>query len=303
MEGVININILKIGVNDKEFPNRLRKIGDFPTELYAVGNIKLLNATSSIAIVGARNCTDYGRKVTKEFSREISKYGICIVSGLAIGIDSIAHREALEKKGKTIAVLGGGFNHIYPRENEWLFYKILENDGCIISEFSPDVYADKKNFPRRNRIISGISDGALVVEAAFRSGSSITARYTKSQGKPVYSIPNSIYENTGIGTNNLIKEGAELVTKPKDIIEKMKLKGKEQEDEEEVIEEDTTIKISEEYLQIYSLLSDKPTHINELAIKLNKSIQEISPTIILMELEGYIEQIEPNCYIRKKEKI
>lgn len=348
MRGVNYINITKIDVDDKNYPQRLLKIKNFPTELYAVGNMELLNSEHSVGIVGTRDCTDYGRKVTKEFAKEISREKICIISGMALGIDGIAHDIAVMEKGKTIAVLGGGFNHIYPKENEWLFYKILEYNGCIISEYSPETEVTKSNFPIRNRIISGLSDAILVVEAKFRSGSSITAKYAQLQGKNVYAIPNSIYENTGIGTNILIQQGAELITKPKQIIEKIKpstkrnrkneknknlkeinkrigketdkskinstsesensiIKNKADYSEENFIDkatkENIPVIIKKEYLEIYKLLSNIPMHLNEIAIRLNKSIQEITPIIILMEIDGFINQIDSNYYIRKADEI
>ena len=290
----------------------------------------MLNSKHTIGIVGSRKCTDYGRKVTKEFASELSKKGVCVISGMAIGIDGIEHDIALEKQGKTIAVLGGGFNHIYPKENEWLFNKILEKGGCIISEYLPDTEPNKNNFPIRNRIISGLSDAVLVVEATFRSGSSITAKYAFTQGKKVYSIPNNIYADTGIGTNLLIQEGANLVTKPKQIIENMEININENKNSDNVDikrinstskkkqkrennKEENNFKpsisgagnnliktIPKEYLQIYRIVSEVPIHINEIAIRLNKSIQEINTLITMMELDGYIHQVNPNYYTIKK---
>ena len=271
----------------------------------------LLNSKFTIGIVGSRNCTDYGRKVTKEFAREISKSGICVVSGMALGIDGIAHDTALSNIGSTIAILGGGFNNIYPKENEWLFYKIIENGGCIISEYLPDEKVEKKNFPNRNRIISGLSDAILVVEATYRSGSSITAKYANTQGKRVFAVPNNIFENTGIGTNILIQNGATLITKSKQIIDEVKgksitvsnkvnLNSKcDREIDYQKQEKEANNVMKSEYLEIYRLLSNKSMHINEISIKLNKSVQEITSTIIMMELEGYIEQVQANYFKRK----
>lgn len=263
---------------------------------------------------------------------------------MALGIDGIAHNFAIEEKGKTIAVLGSGFNFIYPKENEWLFHKILEYGGCIISEYSPETEVIKSNFPIRNRIISGLSDAILVVEAKYRSGSSITVKHAKLQGKNIYAIPNNIYENTGIGTNILIQEGAELITKPKQIIDKIKPMKKrnhktvrnsvlkeiidkeiyeskiksrlelenafnekniysEKNFSNKSINKNVSIILKKEYLEIYKLLSNIPMHIDEIAARLNKSIQQISSTITLMEIDGLIEQIDSNYYIRKTDKI
>ncbi len=283
-----------------------------------------------MGIVGSRNSTEYGRKVANSFAKKISEKGICVVSGMAIGIDGIAHNVAIEEKGKTIAVLGGGFNYIYPPENRWLFHKILENGGCIISEYSPNTKPDTKKFPMRNRIISGLSDAVLVVEAMHRSGSTITAKYAMAKGKPVFSVPNSIYVSTGVGTNRLIQKGAMLVIEPEQIIETIKKKGVKEKDisfknkrkvqkaefengfennEDKKItkgdgeNKDTFQTVPKEYLQIYRVISNEPMHINEIARTLNKSIQEISPIITMMELEEYVYQPQINYFARKEENI
>lgn len=216
------MEIIKIDVEDERYPQRLLKILNFPTEIYVSGNLELLNAKYTVGIVGARKCTEYGRQVTSEFAKKLSEKGICVVSGMAIGIDGIAHNAAIVEAGKTIAVLGCGLNYIYPPENEWLFHKILEKGGCIISEYPPETEPDNKKFPTRNRIISGLSDAVIVVEATHRSGSTITARYAKEEGKLVYAIPNTIYAATGVGTNRLLQEGAILTTEPMQIIQDLK---------------------------------------------------------------------------------
>lgn len=165
-----------IKITDNRYPKRLLDIKNPPKQLYVEGNAELLN-NKSLAIVGSRKCTSYGIKYAKEFASEISKNDITIVSGLAIGIDTIAHQFSKDSIGRTIAVVGCGLDHIYPKENEELFRQIVENDGCIISEYPNGTEVDTKKFPERNRIISGISIGVLVIEAAHRSGSTITARY------------------------------------------------------------------------------------------------------------------------------
>ena len=306
------MEIIKLDVEDERYPQRLLKIKNFPTEIYAVGDIKLLNSEFTVGIVGSRKCTEYGRRVANEFAREISQREICVISGMAIGIDGIAHNAAIEEKGKTIAVLGGGLNYIYPPENEWLFHKILEKGGCVISEFSPDTEPDTKKFPDRNRIISGLSDALLVVEATYRSGSSITAKYARSEGKVVYAVPNNIYTTTGVGTNRLIRKGAILVTEPVQIIEHIKgdkkdnrkenkTKSSKSKQKRETIEEikKEVKKIPKEYLEIYRILSNEPIHINEIARKLNKTIQEINQTITIMEIMGYVEQPQI-CYFKRR---
>lgn len=357
------MKIIKIDVEDEKYPQRLLRTKNFPTEIYAIGNIELLNAKYTIGIVGTRKCTEYGRRVANEFGKELSSKGICIISGLAMGIDGIAHNAAIEEQGRTIAVLGCGLNYIYPPENEWLFHKILEKGGCIISEYPTNTKPEKSHFPSRNRIISGLSDAVLVVEANYRSGSSITAKYAKKEGKVVYAIPNIIYATEGIGTNRLIREGAVLVTKPEQIIENIKFsenmgtsdvnlgnalmipnkrkkrlssdkskesqkfelqtlnnikKKKEGENQvneivnESVDKEDDKQKVEnnkksigdimpKEYLQVYRILSDQPLHINEIAKNLEKSINEVIPTITMLEIEGYAYQPQTNYFMRNVE--
>jgi DNA processing protein len=186
-------------------------------------------------------------------------------------------------------VLGCGFDYIYPKENEWLFHKILANGGCIITEQESNVEPDTLKFPKRNRIISGIADGVLVVEAEFRSGSAITARYAKEQGKKVYAIPSNIYSCTGVGTNNLIKEGAILVTKPSEI-ERDFIK-----DIEPVVKNEN-INVPQQYASIYNLLKTGTMHINEIAKHESKSISQLNSILTLMEIEGYVTRIASNEY-------
>lgn len=180
-----------ITINDIRYPENLRKIKNPPLKLYYKGNINLLSE-KGIAIIGTRKITEYGRKIAKEFAKEIALRDIVVISGMAIGVDSVAHKEALNVNGKTIAVLGSGFSHIYPSENMDLFDNIIENGGLVISEFDNNVKPESSNFIKRNRIVSGLSECVLVIESAFRSGTSITASIAWEQGKNVYAIPREI---------------------------------------------------------------------------------------------------------------
>ena len=211
-----------ININDIYYPEKLKKIDTPPLSLYVEGNIDLLKS-KSIAIIGSRNASDSGKKIAQKFSSELSEIGLTIISGLAVGIDTIAHNSSFNKKGKTIAVLGSGFNKIFPKENIYLFNQIIENDGLIISEYPPNIEAESSNFRARNRIISGISIGVLVIEAKYRSGTSITAKYAKKQGRPVFTIPHELENPNGVGTNRLLKNGATLVTDTMDILKNLKL--------------------------------------------------------------------------------
>ena len=229
----------------------------------------------------------------KVFASQLCLNGLNIVSGLAKGIDTYAHLGAKSEKGKTIAVLGSGFHYIYPKENEKLFYEILEKDGLIISEYSPSVGVKSSNFPERNRIISGISMGVLVVEAAYRSGTSITANYAKNQGRKLYAIPSNIGNNKGVGTARLIFNGAKIVINPKQIIEDLDMEYKQYKKQKV---EENCIKIPEKFKKIYTSLKDAEMSSDEISVKLDIPIYDVNAQLILMELEGYVSKNENGEY-------
>ena len=226
-----------ISITEEKYPEILKEIYDPPISLYIKGNTEILNS-NSIAIVGCRDTTEYGKKAAKYFSYNLSKKGVNIVSGLARGIDSYAHignvcaqdekRKEEDKLkisiqqdniqyGKTIAVVGNGLDIVYPKENKYLFDKIIETGGAIISEYPLGIKPDKMNFPARNRIVSGISKGIIVIEAKEKSGTLITVDFALDQGRDVYVVPGNINSINSVGTNDLIKQGARLVTHYKDI--------------------------------------------------------------------------------------
>lgn len=212
-------NIHIINIFDEEYPIKLKNTYDPPAVLYIKGNKNILN-NDGIAIVGARNATTYGKKVAKEFAYNLSKYNINIVSGLARGIDSYAHLGAILANGRTIAVVGTGLDRVYPRENKMLQENIIKNGGAIISEYVIGTEPLSKNFPARNRIISGISDEILIIEAKEKSGALITGDFALEQGRELSVIPGNIDNLNSVGTNELIKQGAKIVTKIEDIIYK-----------------------------------------------------------------------------------
>ena len=218
------IKTIKLG--DKNYPFLLGKIFNPPKTLYARGEI--LRNKKCFAIVGTRRCSEYGRDIAFSIARDLSKAGLTIVSGMAIGIDTWAHNGALDANSRTIAVLGAGIDEktIYPRENIKLSQKILENKGCLISEYPAETRGTKFSFPERNRIISGLSLGVLVVEANFGSGALITARYAKEQNKKVFAIPGSIHSINSRGCHDLIKKGARLVENANDILKELSLLNK-----------------------------------------------------------------------------
>ena len=261
---------------DENYPKSLLELEDAPKKLYVIGNEKILN-NRAIAIVGSRNCSEYGERYATKFARELSKAGICVISGLAVGIDTAAHKGAKSYKGKTIAVLGGGLNNIYPPENIGLVNDIIKNGGCVISEHEPDKKPILSEFP------------------LHRSGSSVTAKYAYEQGRKVFCIPSNLGVKTGVGTNILIQKGALLVMKANDILEQLNIFINDGKDEED--NEDEEINIEEEYKDIYKLLKNKPLNINAIAKSLNKSIVEINQKLGMMEICGYVKCIPGNDYI------
>lgn len=201
----------------KEYPQKLNKIYAPPSKLYVFGDEAILNKPS-IAIIGCRQASEYGKRIAFKFAYELAQKGIIIISGLAKGIDTYAHLGAVKAQGKTVAVLGSGFAHIYPEENKNLCKEIIKTGGAIITEYEKEMKPLKMNFPIRNRIISGLSNGVLVVEAKQRSGTLITVDYALEQGKDVFVIPGNITNQNSFGTNELIKQGAIPVTNVEDIL-------------------------------------------------------------------------------------
>lgn len=266
-----------INLSDSIFPHNLKKIKNAPNKIYVEGNEELLNK-NSLAIVGTRNPTDYGKKNAFNFAKELSNEDICIVSGLADGIDSYAHLGAKSGKGGTIAVLGCGFNHIYPEHNLKLYKEILEEGGCIVSEYEPEEKYKSEYFPARNRIISGLAMGVLIVEGRYRSGSSITARLAIEQKKEVFCIPSNIDSKTGYVPNEYIKNGAHLVTCKEDILEYFP-KAKEE------------MQLTPEYLEIYKYMSKIPISVDEMARLTDLSVASINERLMLMEIEGLIKNV------------
>ena len=288
------IEITKIDCNSIEYPQNLLNINNYPKTLYCIGNVDLLNYNKIIAVVGSRDCTEYGSKYARIFAKEFSKNDICVISGMAIGIDTAAHFGSMLEKGKTIAVLGGGFNDIYPKENEWLFNFIIQNGGCVITEYNNQEKTRLSNFPQRNRIISGIADGILIVEAEYRSGTGITAKYAKKQGKKIFCLPSNIDSKSGIGTNRMIREGATLVTEADQVIKDLYSENKYIQKEKQIMI------IPEEYINVYEIIAKKDVTSDEISRILNRNICEINSTLTVMEIEGYIEQSSGNRFTIKR---
>lgn len=204
------IEIKTITINSKEYPYLLKHIPNKPNKLYVLGNLENLNK-KGVTIVGSRQCTKYGRNIGNKLAYMLSKRGYVIVSGLAIGIDTSAHIGALKAKGRTIAVLAHGLNHIYPKQNKKLAIEILKHNGTIISEYPINAQIKRENFVNRNRIMSGLTEKTIVVEAEEKSGSLVTANLALEQGRDVYAVLGDITSKTSMGTNKLIQEGAKTI--------------------------------------------------------------------------------------------
>jgi len=211
------LNVRIISMNDKDYPFLLKEISNPPLVLYVKGDLSLFSK-HSISIVGSRKCTEYGQTVAQKFAASFAQAGIMVVSGLALGIDSAAHSGAINAKGKTLAVIGSGLDKIYPASNKRLAEKIFNGYGAVISEFPFGTEPKPFNFPFRNRIISGLSYATIVVEAAKKSGSLITARLAAEQGRDVFAVPGNITSKMSEGTNLLIKDGAIPITEPDDVL-------------------------------------------------------------------------------------
>ena len=276
---------------DDEYPQELLKIKNAPDKIHVEGNEKLLNNSIGIVgIVGSRNSTEYGRKYARIFAEALSKRGITIISGMAIGIDTQAHLGGLKGEGKTVAVLGSGLNNVTPEENLWLYNKILNEGGLIISEKEDEEFAKSSDYQKRNRLICGIADCILVVEAKKSSGTLMTARIAKEQGKTVYFLPNRLNEQNSGGMQILAEEDAKMIFSPSQI----KI-GKTAE-----INKNSDLNISnisEEYKEVYNCLAS-PKNVQEIAEGVDLDVQEINTKLTMMELEGLIEKIENGKYRR-----
>lgn len=272
---------------DQEYPQNLKQIPDFPVVLYVKGKFPC-NQSLALGIVGARKASLYGLSVAEKFAVSLAELGITVVSGMARGVDTAAHKGALKAKGATIAVLGSGLKHIYPPENKELFKNISQH-GAVVSEFPMETEPLAYNFPRRNRIISGLSLGIIVVEAGFKSGSLITASCALEQGKEVYAIPGKIDSPFSVGVNNLIKQGAKLVTSVEDVLEDLQLQLTQALEEEKKGSVETKGKgnlpqdLSEQEKAIYTCVRENPIHIDDIVEQ--GGFTSAQTTVILMKLE------------------
>ncbi|EKE19878.1 MAG: hypothetical protein ACD_8C00093G0001 [uncultured bacterium] len=287
-------NILAISVEDSRYPILLREIPDHPYLIYMKGNLKCLELPL-VAIVGSRKLTTYGSQVARGFARDLAGNGICIVSGLAFGVDATAHRGALDAKGKTIAVLGNSLDDesIYPRTNFQLSQEILNAGGLLISEFPVKTRPDVWTFPARNRIMAGMSQGTLVIEAALKSGSLITANLAVDYNRDVFAVPGSIFSPQSEGNHKIIKAGAKLVTSARDIIEELKIEITTEQKEEKL-----EISLTDTEKKICAVLSHEALHIDTIAKLTKMDTSSISSIMAILEIKSVIKNVGGQNYIR-----
>ncbi|MCX6762449.1 MAG: DNA-processing protein DprA [Candidatus Moranbacteria bacterium] len=287
-----NIEILTI--RDETYPSQLKEIASAPPVLYLRGNREILS-NKSIAIVGSRKFTQYGQRVTENLTRDLVRAGLTIVSGLALGIDGIAHRAALDAGGFTAAVLGTGIDDatIYPREHFNLARQIIENGGALITEQPPKTPSLKQNFPARNRIMAGLALGTLVIEAAESSGSLITAGFALEQNREVFAVPGDIFSPQSMGANLLLKRGAKLVSSATDILEEFRLSRVQPELALKLFEPKTN-----EEKTIWKILSNEPLHIDKISKLARLDTAAISSVLGMMEIEGAVRDMGGKNYIR-----
>lgn len=272
--------------NDKDYPETLRNIDDAPVVLYIKGKMQMEDKFA-IAVVGSRKYSFYGRFTAEKLSSELSSMGFTIVSGMARGIDTLAHAAAIKSGGRSIAVLGSGIDVPYPPENKGLMEKISDS-GYVMSEFRPGTQPDRENFPRRNRLISGLSLGVLVVEAASDSGSLITASCAAEQGKEVFAVPGNINSVNSAGTNELIKNGAKLVQNVGDIIEELApvLKGFIK------TKEKVRVELSDEERRLCDIMTAEPRHVDMLSRESGMPVSKMLGILLGLELKGVAKQTE-----------
>lgn len=280
----------------KEYPERLKHIFLPPLVLYYYGELPK-EEVPSLAVIGARNCSVYGEEIASGFSAEFARAGIQIISGMARGVDSASQRAAIMETGRAYAVLGSGVDVCYPKENRLLYERLKENGG-VISEEVPGTGPVSWNFPKRNRIISGLADAVLVIEARENSGSLITVSYALEQGKEVFAVPGRIYEKLAGGTNRLIQEGAYLVQEPDDILHAFSEKFGILFSKNSIKNDGQSKKLlaSQEKI-VYACLSLRPKHMEELLAETGFSLPELTSLLLDMEMKHYIKQPLKNYYI------
>ena len=310
MASLIKSGVRAANWNCEDYPRRLKEISDPPPVLYYLGEIRPQDEWS-VAMVGTRNPTAYGREAASILSRDLASAGITVISGLALGIDGVAHRAAMECGGRTIAVVAGGLDSVYPKEHSGLFRQI-QSHGAVVSEHRLGVRPDARNFPRRNRLISGMTLGTVVVEAAEGSGARWTLQQALDQDREVFCVPGSIFSPASKYTNRMIKEGAKLVADYSDILEELNLpeigerpvNGGEWQGSLELSEsaqremEDEMADLEEGEVALLGQLSGEPVHVDDLCRVSGLHIATIMSMLTLLELKGKVTQVGTMHYVR-----
>ena len=308
MEALSQRGVRAVHWNSEDYPPRLKEIHDPPPVLYYLGEL-LPEDQFSVAVVGTRSPTTYGREAAAALSRDLASAGITIVSGLALGIDGVAHRAALECGGRTVAVVAGGLDTVYPREHAGLFQQIQER-GAVVSEHRLGVRPDARNFPRRNRLISGMTLGTLVVEAGEGSGTRWTVQQALEQDREVFCVPGSIFSPASRFTNRMIKEGAKLVAEYTDVLEELNLPelvgpaadgsavAQPLVKTEAEIKDDDLVGLDAEESALVARLTGEPVHVDELCRLSGTPIATITSMLTLLEMKGKVAQVGSMHYVR-----
>lgn len=286
-------NIRLIDFENPGYPALLKEMHNPPYILYTRGNLDL-NLSPAIAIVGSRKYSPYGAQLAASFAHDLAAAGFVIVSGLALGIDAISHKSALEAKGKTVAILGSSIDdqNIYPRANLALAHEIIARDGLVLSDYPPETSAAAFTFPARNRLIAGLSLGTLVIEAGEKSGALITAKMALENNREVFAIPGSIFSENSVGTNNLIKSGAKSVSSIRDILEELNFSQ-----QEKTAKKPLRMAENKEEELILGVLSELPLHIDKIGKLTNLGTAVTTSALTMMELKGWTKNIGGQNYI------
>lgn len=280
--------------DDADYPRRLKEIDQPPPVLYVQGRLDTKDDWC-VAIVGTRRVTSYGRQVAEELATFLAQNGVTVVSGLARGTDTVAHAAALKAGGRTIAVLGNGVDQVYPPENRILAQEIA-GQGALISDYPLGTKPDAVNFPPRNRIIAGLSLAVVVVEAGIKSGALITAEFATDQGRDVFAVPGNIFAPQSQGTNYLLRQGAQPLTRPEDMLEALDLTlATERQSARTVLPADAA------EASLFALLGPEPQHVDELGLQAGLPIEKVSATLALMELKGLARQVGGMQYVAVRE--
>lgn len=274
-----------VGFWEDDYPHHLAQLDDSPALLFVKGDLEALR-NPGVAVVGTRNPTSYGRRVAEELGDALARAGVVLVSGGALGIDGIAHKASLRAGGKTIAVLGSGHRNPSPSSHLDLFARMAESGGAVVSEFLPSAKPDPGHFPRRNRIISGLSWTTVIVEGDVNSGAMITARWALDQGKEVYAVPGKIFSDKSRGTNNLLSQGAYVYTGPEVLLGQVR--------------ERPLPEIAPDEQELFDLVKAEPMHVDEIADALGIDAPTALAVLLSLEMKGAVRQLPGKFFVRER---